>query len=548
MSVVSGGSRQSGGSRYRRVGAGSEVDEGLFGAAKHAEPGRGASASAPLREAGRRAAVATSGAGAGAAKSPSADAIVMSSHELSIMRKHAENKSAAEREAERAAQLAARRSRAALGEQRKAKMMALEQRRQAAEPLTELEQEEEEEKERARIRAEYVLEERMDSVKTMNSMVAYAKTVTVRDRQVSEKRERTAKEKEAERLLDLQVEIARLEEVKRVRDREEALRAQRIVKRREVELQMAENEARRKAELEARQREAAQVVARIHAMEEEDRAAAQDKRARESAFRAEVLAANEAAIRTKAERRAAEIAEDRRLEEDQRRRDEEAIAAELDRERERLRKEEEAFKLRGAVQKFHDDSEAVAELAMRRAFEEGQRRAREATERRAVERKRMEEEIKEARDEQIRVRELTRALEIERERAEFDEALRARRSWMDDEKRRREERVARDRAHIREVLTQAETRHETVRLDRTGRAAAGVETVAHTEAELDRLRAVRERKISELVESGVASRYTVQLARFDPRAVLNQDYKLGPPRVVKPEPGAAAAAAAPRAK
>jgi len=48
--------------------------------------------------------------------------------------------------------------------------------------------------------------------------------VSIRDRQVAEKAERRRREREADRMLDLQVEVHRLERIKAERDKEHALR------------------------------------------------------------------------------------------------------------------------------------------------------------------------------------------------------------------------------------------------------------------------------------------------------------------------------------
>ena len=50
---------------------------------------------------------------------------------------------------------------------------------------------------------------------------------------------------------------------------------------------------------------------------------------------------------------------------------------------------------------------------------------------------------------------------------------------------------------------------------------------AQREADLERLRRIRDRKVNELLEQGVEERYTVQLAGYKPENVLLKDYKLG---------------------
>ncbi len=66
----------------------------------------------------------------------------------------------------------------------------------------------------ARRAADHLRGEARDDVKTLNSLVEYAKTVTIRNLQIAEKKEREAKAREEERVRDLEVEIQRLEQIK----------------------------------------------------------------------------------------------------------------------------------------------------------------------------------------------------------------------------------------------------------------------------------------------------------------------------------------------
>jgi hypothetical protein len=537
-------SNRSGGGRYRRVGRGDEVDETLFGergvSGLHCVAGgspRYRSQSGErgvLRGAGNSSIHGSTRTSKGAAGG--AAPVVMRASDLHVMQRRAVIKTSEDLEHEREAALEARRARASKAELRKAKMLALEDKRRAAEPLTELEQEEAEARDRARIMAKHRKEEAMDAVKAMNSMMEYAKTVTIRDRQVEEKKASRAREKEREKVLDLEVEVSRLEEVKKYLDRDAELRVKRAEARKDIEVQMAEARQRRREEFEERQREAARTVARMKEMEEEDRAKEVERRDKKSALRREVKAANEAAIRGKTERREAAIAEDRALEEEQRLATEAAIAAEMEREKERLRREEMFFKLRGAVEKFQDNSEQIAETQMRRAFEAGQRKARHEAEERERKRAEMYAELKRARDEQLKLKEVTRAMEIQKERDEFERNQAARREWMASERRVMEDRRDRDRHHVKAVLQQAEEKLAAVKEARLERRNAGIAGVQATGEEMTKLEYIRERKAKELREAGVDNKYTVQLRRFNPKDVIDKDFKLGPPRIMPKAP------------
>ena len=64
------------------------------------------------------------------------------------------------------------------------------------------------------------LNEQLDDVKHMNQMVAYARCVTVRDKQQIERKIIDKEKTEEEKRLDLMMELGRIAEVKRIDDRD----------------------------------------------------------------------------------------------------------------------------------------------------------------------------------------------------------------------------------------------------------------------------------------------------------------------------------------
>ena len=62
--------------------------------------------------------------------------------------------------------------------------------------------------------AAYIRDETRDDVKTLNSLIKYAKTVTIRNLQLEEKKRREEEERVAERARELEMEIQRLEQIK----------------------------------------------------------------------------------------------------------------------------------------------------------------------------------------------------------------------------------------------------------------------------------------------------------------------------------------------
>lgn len=72
---------------------------------------------------------------------------------------------------------------------KKEKMMKLEQEKKKEVPLTDIQLDEKQKKEGIIKRAQEILNEQEDDVKDMNKMVMYTKCVTVRDKQLIERKQ-----------------------------------------------------------------------------------------------------------------------------------------------------------------------------------------------------------------------------------------------------------------------------------------------------------------------------------------------------------------------
>lgn len=98
--------------------------------------------------------------------------------------------------------------------------------------------------------------EQLDDVKEMNKMVAYAKAVTIRDRQLDEKKQIWEEFKDLEKKKDLLMEVERLKKLK-VYEEEERVRKELAEKGKEVIIeQIKEREIERLRMREEQEREA----------------------------------------------------------------------------------------------------------------------------------------------------------------------------------------------------------------------------------------------------------------------------------------------------
>lgn len=103
---------------------------------------------------------------------------------------------------------------------KKKKMIDLEEEKKAQADLNDLEKEGVEKKADLINQAREKLNEQLDEVKHMNQMVAYARCVTVRDRQLGEKKCISGELTKEQKRLDLMMELNRLDTIKRIDDKD----------------------------------------------------------------------------------------------------------------------------------------------------------------------------------------------------------------------------------------------------------------------------------------------------------------------------------------
>jgi hypothetical protein len=444
------------------------------------------------------------------------------------MRRHAVIETEEDILAHRAAAVDAKRARAVNATRRKDRMMALEESRRAAVPLTQLQREEMTYRSEVRKNAHHLQDEALDEVKQMNAYMQYAVTAMVRERQVAEKKERKELAALADKIKDMETEIVRLESLKARVDRERTLVANQKQSRAVIEVQMAERQRERAKRSDVVKAEEKEVTAMVKQQEVEDRERRLRTMAEKKVLREEVLAANEAALAAKRTNKAREIEEDQALFEWQQAKALEAEEAEAEGERKRAVREFEFAKLRAAQEKVSDNRGALDELRAKRAFEAAERKHREHEQAAALRKAEQQRDINRQRERQMSAKEMQLALEIQREKAEFEENQHVQREYLqaeDAQRKRRDAANAQHRTQLASMVSEGETR---VRQARLVEAEEGKGYIKERDERITRVRAIRDQKVAQLQEMGVHSKYTSQLKRVDPMTALLKDYKMGP--------------------
>ena len=209
-SLSSIGSRH--GSKRYVVAGKTYVDESLFGdpVQERARKAKDSAAGSISGSIGGGSPVKDSYSNSSTAES-SAPPVMITSDELYDMRKGSVIKSAEDIRADKREAARLLKEKQAVTDARKDKIKSLEATRIANLPKSLLEQEDIEERARRIKLAEYTKDESQSDVKRMNAIFNYALTVSIRDRQLAEKKERDAQEAAREKMKDLQIEIDALE-------------------------------------------------------------------------------------------------------------------------------------------------------------------------------------------------------------------------------------------------------------------------------------------------------------------------------------------------
>lgn len=202
----------------------------------------------------------------------------------------------------------------ALAKAKKERMMKLEEEKKRNAPLrNEFEIEEAEKRTALQKKAQRLLDENLDEVKEMKKLVNYAKVVTVRDKQLEEKRFIYDKRAEEQKRLDLMMEMERLKKIKAAEEKERNLQEQKIAGHKVIIEQMKEREIKRLKEKEEQAKEAQAILREMKAVEEDERLKALEKVEFQKKTMNEIQHSNTIAIEKKHRLKQKEVEEDEKI-------------------------------------------------------------------------------------------------------------------------------------------------------------------------------------------------------------------------------------------
>lgn len=485
---------------YRRVAKDSFVDESLFGNTKPGPAANGKSKVETIRPSATTATIAT-------------EVVTLRRTDLERMLKPssimtAEQIAVAKREAD-----AKREQERAVSKARKEKMIKLEEEAKKQQPPTETELLKQQADNATVAKAQFQLLEEKDEVKHMNQMMLYSKCVTIRDAQVEEKKHMMMEEEEENRKLDTMMEIERLKALEQYEERERQRAEERKRGAKILGEQIAERERERIRQEELRDQERIQVMKEIERLKEEEMQAQIEKKLQARALLEEVAAANSEQIKRKEVNKQREKEEELRIQ--QYIVEKELREQQLQAEKERIAKEKELeiARLRAQQERAADKQSELDELRARR-YQEAKEREWRAKEQALAERQTLlQSELATAREAQKASKMKQRAEVAVLEHEDFQRVLEVNKRKEHEEMQQRMAKMTIDNKFKEDLLSQITANAESEKQKRQEYLEEGRRIREAAERERQLLLQVKTRKLKELEESGVPSKYRAELER-----------------------------------
>jgi hypothetical protein len=397
--------------------------------------------------------------------------------------------------------------------ERKKHFAELDEVRKGNEELNDLEEEAKKENEYLLEKARLAKIEQEDKVKKLNELILDAKVHAIRDLQVKEKDEIKVDEEEEDKRLDVIMEVHRLEGIKHAERVEQEKAIQRRAGAREILSQIKSNTESRLLEEEKKNAEAQALVDYMEKLQDEDVAELMEKKMAQIKLKSEVDEINRVAQIQRERRTEQEKIQDLKVLEYNRLKAEREAAYEIEQEKARIAKEVEIQRLRSLQERAQDHQAERDALRAKRNQEENEREWRRKEKQEQMKKIKIAEEMKVAREDQIKHKLHFQAIQAQRERAEFQRVLAAQKGEIEKEK---EEKVLKKVAldnHSQQLRKQINAREYNRIEERRGFFEESERLTQEHEEHERKLKMVIDKKLSELRQAGIEEKYISEVVR-----------------------------------
>ncbi|XP_036778591.2 cilia- and flagella-associated protein 45 isoform X1 [Manis pentadactyla] len=379
--------------------------------------------------------------------------------------------------------------------------------------LTDLEEEAKERAQSLLQRAHKLRQEQEEELKDMSKVILNAKCHAIRDAQMLEK-QLIQKELDAEeKRLDQMMEVERQKSIQRQEELDRKRREERIRGRRHIVEQMEKNQEERSLLTEQKEQEKEQMLEYMEQLQEEDLRDMERRHQEKLAMQAEIKRINDEIQKQKAELLAREKLADQMVMEFTKKKM--AREAEFEAEQERIRreKEKEISRLRAMQEKAQDYQAEQDALRAKRNQEAAEREWRRKEKENAQKKVDMEAKLQKSRLEQVAFKERTLAVQVQRDRDEFERILRAQREQTAKEQLQEERRVAARLQHANELRRQVREHQQRQVQGRIAAFEEGRRLEEEAQRRRERIADGKRKKLAELRATGLPEKYCVEAER-----------------------------------
>ncbi|XP_017901848.1 PREDICTED: cilia- and flagella-associated protein 45 isoform X3 [Capra hircus] len=386
-------------------------------------------------------------------------------------------------------------------------------------------------------RANQLRMEQEEELKDMKKIILNAKCHAIRDAQILEK-QLIQKELDAEeKRLNQMMEVERQKSVQRQEELDRKRREERIRGRRHIVEQMEKNQEERSLLAEQREQEKEQMLEYMEKLQEEDLRVTglhrscqvlpatkpsdavglegdlEQRHQQKLKMQAEIKRINDETQRQKAELLAQEKLADQMVMEFTKKKM--AREAEFEAEQERIRreKEKEIARLRAMQEKAQDYQAEKDALRAKRNQEFADREWRRKEKENAQKKLETEAMLRKSRLEQVAFKEHTLAVQVQRDRDEFERILRAQREQIEKERLEEEKKATGRLQHANELRRQVRENQQKQVQARIATFDEGRRLKEEAQKRHERIEDIKRKKLEELRATGLPEKYCIEAER-----------------------------------
>ncbi|XP_055965559.1 cilia- and flagella-associated protein 45 [Sorex fumeus] len=355
--------------------------------------------------------------------------------------------------------------------------------------------------------------EQEEELRQMNQIILNAKCHAIRDAQILEKQQIQRELEAEERRLDQMMEAERQKSAQRQEDLERRRQEERLRGQRHILEQIEQRQEERSLLGERQEQEKEQLLAHMDKLLAEDLKDLELRRQQKLQLQAEIRHVNEETQRQKAQLREQEkLADEMVMEFTQKKL---AREAELEKEQQRIRreKEKEIARLRALQEKAQDYRAEQDALRAKRNQEVADREWRRREKEKAQRRLEAEAQLRQTRLDQMASKERARAVQVHRDRAEFQRILRMQREQMEQERQEEERRAATRRQHADEIRSQVREQQRRQVQARVDTFEEGRRLQEEAQRRSQHIADIKRQKLQELRATGLPEKYCVEAER-----------------------------------